>query len=143
MQSDGFVKAEQKISAKEGNFEGDLGNGDSFGNAVTALGDLDGDGVTDICVGAPFDNDGSGDDSGAVWNLFLEGPALVCGDADGSGTVSATDALIALNTAVGAADCDLCLCDVDSNGAVTATDSLAILNAGIGLDVTLTCPTCF
>jgi len=142
LQTDGFVKAEQKISAKEGNFQGNLGNGDSFGNAVTALGDLDGDGVTDICVGAPFDNDGSGDNSGAVWNLFLEGPALVCGDADGNGIVSATDALIALNTAVGAADCDPCLCDVDSNGAVTATDSLAILNAGIGLDVTLTCPTC-
>ena len=45
---------------------------DVFGFSVTNLGDLDGDGVTDIAVGAILDDDGD-DDAGAVWILFLNG----------------------------------------------------------------------
>ena len=37
---------------------------------MAALGDLDGDGVGDLAVGAPRDDDG-GTDRGAVWVLFL------------------------------------------------------------------------
>lgn len=49
-----------------------------FGSAVTAPGDIDGDGVGDLVVGAPGDSDGlvppfSG--SGAVWILFMTGTA--------------------------------------------------------------------
>ncbi len=39
---------------------------------MTTLGDLDGDGVTDIGVGANRDDDG-GSERGAVWVLFLDG----------------------------------------------------------------------
>ena len=57
---------EQKISAEAGNFSGNLDNDDRFGSAVAAIGDIDGNGVEDIAVGAPGD-DTNGTDRGAVW----------------------------------------------------------------------------
>ncbi|MHC4265331.1 MAG: integrin alpha [Planctomycetota bacterium] len=60
----------QKISDTQGNFTGTLNNEDIFGSASCTLGDLDGDGVEDIAVGARHDDDG-GEDTGAVWILFL------------------------------------------------------------------------
>jgi hypothetical protein len=44
--------------------------GDGFGRAVAGIGDLDGDGVIDLAVGAPFDDD-SGPDAGAVYILHM------------------------------------------------------------------------
>jgi hypothetical protein len=38
---------------------------------LSALGDLDGDGVGDLAVGSPGDPDGSGSQTGSVWILFL------------------------------------------------------------------------
>ena len=66
----GTVKSHRKISDTEGGFDGVLRNGDLFGRAVASLGDLDGDGVVDLGVGAEGDDDG-GFSSGAVWVLFL------------------------------------------------------------------------
>ena len=66
----GMVLSHQKISDTQGGFTGILDNGDWFGIRVAALGDLDGDGVGDLAVGAIFDDDG-GTDHGAVWILFL------------------------------------------------------------------------
>ena len=77
---DGSVKAFQKISDTAGGFSGTLDNGDWFGGALSALGDLDGDGVEDLAVGAPFDDDG-GTDRGAVWVLFLNPDGTVKSDA--------------------------------------------------------------
>ncbi len=71
MDADGTVKAQQKISSTQGGFPGPLDNGDGFGASVAALGDLDGDGVSDLAVGARFDDDGGTGDRGAVWVLFL------------------------------------------------------------------------
>lgn len=65
------VRNEQKISAEQGNFSGNLDNGDQFGSAVGDPGDLESDGVQDLAVGAPFDDDG-GNDRGAVWVLFMD-----------------------------------------------------------------------
>jgi hypothetical protein len=71
LNSDGTVKAHQKISAIAGNFTGSLDNGDNFASGVANIGDLDGDGVTDLVVAAQTDDDG-GTDQGAVWVLFLQ-----------------------------------------------------------------------
>jgi hypothetical protein len=68
--SDGTVFSHQKISATSGGFGGLLHTDDAFGFGVAALGDLDGDGVPDLAVGAPEVND-DGLDTGAVWILFL------------------------------------------------------------------------
>ena len=66
----GTVLGHQKISDTEGGFTGALDENDFFGVGVASLGDLDGDGVVDLAVGAYFDDDG-GLNRGAVWILFL------------------------------------------------------------------------
>lgn len=76
LNDDGSVKGQQKISATQGGFGGALDDGDTFGSALAALGDIDGDGVGDLAVGAQFDDDG-GANRGAVWILFLEADGTV------------------------------------------------------------------
>jgi hypothetical protein len=75
---DGSVLREQKISDTAGNFQGILGGGDIFGFALGNLGDVDGDGVIDLGVGCPKDDDG-GVRKGAVWILFLRPDGKVKG----------------------------------------------------------------
>ena len=64
------VGGQQKISADSSGFNGSLDSGDQFGSAITALGDLEANGVRDLAVGTPF-NDEGGNDRGAVWVLFM------------------------------------------------------------------------
>ena len=64
----GTVKAEQKISATEGGFTGLLEKFDNFGYSVAQAGDINGDGVIDLAVGAWADSDAMG----AVWIVFLK-----------------------------------------------------------------------
>jgi hypothetical protein len=71
MNTNGTVKAHQKISDTEGGFTGVLDDSDFFGNSVAGLGDLNGDGVPDLAAGASRDDDGGIRDPGAVWMLFL------------------------------------------------------------------------
>ncbi len=59
-----------KISSTSGNFLGQLDNGDNFGNGVQIIEDLNKDGVVDVLVSAPYDDDG-GTDKGAIWILYL------------------------------------------------------------------------
>lgn len=70
MNVDGTVKAKQKISSVHGGFSGTLKNEDWFGSSVAGIGDLDGDGVLDLAVGAVGDDDG-GYQHGAAWILFM------------------------------------------------------------------------
>ncbi len=57
---------------------GILGNGDRFGTSLATVGDLDGDGIPDIAVGASHTDDG-GADRGAVYILFLNDDGTVKG----------------------------------------------------------------
>jgi ubiquinone/menaquinone biosynthesis C-methylase UbiE len=50
LHKNGTVKAEQKISDTQGNFQGVLDDYDYFGVSVAALGDLDGDKTADVAV---------------------------------------------------------------------------------------------
>ncbi len=70
LKPDGTTRAQRKISSEEGGFTGVLHTRDRFGLSVAAVGDLDGDGVTELAAGAPSDDDG-GNSRGAVWILFL------------------------------------------------------------------------
>ena len=69
---DGKVDGFQKIADGVGGLTGStLANSDSFGFAVAAIGDLNNDGIEDIAVGAPGDDDG-GSDNGALYILFMK-----------------------------------------------------------------------
>jgi len=76
LDTDGTVGSHQKINEVHGGFGGDLDSHDAFGSAVASLGDLDGDGRTDLAVGVPFDDDGR-TDAGALWVLFLDPNGMV------------------------------------------------------------------
>ena len=78
-QGPGTVLREQKISWNAGGFAGVVDNADRFGRGLAALGDLDGDGVGDVAVGAALDDDG-GPDLGAVWILFMNTDGTVRSD---------------------------------------------------------------
>lgn len=76
LNADGTVRAQQKIASNSGGLStapgsaGLLQDGARFGESVCPLGDLDGDGVPDLGVGAPGFDDG-GFDFGSVWLLLL------------------------------------------------------------------------
>jgi hypothetical protein len=62
----------QKVSSTEGNFQGKLGNCELFGRSITPCNDLNRDGIPDMAVGVPLDDDGdTSRGSGRV--LFLTG----------------------------------------------------------------------
>lgn len=74
--TDGEVISDQKISNGLGGFvAGSLASGDRFGSSITAIGDLDGDGVIDMAAGAP----GTGSGAGAVHVLFMNDDGTVRG----------------------------------------------------------------
>ena len=68
--ADGTLNSRQQIADGTGGFGGSLDDSDLFGNSVANLGDLDGDGVIDLGVGAPNDDDGVAN-AGALWILFM------------------------------------------------------------------------
>ena len=71
LNKDGTVNRWQKLSADKGDVTGHLDVDDKFGGALAGLGDIDGDGVGDLAVGAYKDDDG-GSDPGAVYLFFLK-----------------------------------------------------------------------
>jgi len=75
MNANGAVKSSTKIASGT-NGGPTLSNSDNFGSSVTSLGDLDGDGVADLAVGADRDDTG-GFSSGAVHVLLLNADGAV------------------------------------------------------------------
>ena len=66
LRSDGTADSAKNVKIASGTSGGPtLANGDAFGSSVASLGDLDGDGVTDLAVGARDDGTG-GSARGAV-----------------------------------------------------------------------------
>jgi hypothetical protein len=67
--------------------------------------------------------------------------AMMCGDSNGDGRVSTSDALGILRYSAGLrATCVPPVCDANSNGAVTVTDALIVLNVSVGRDAEAQCP---
>jgi hypothetical protein len=74
LESDGSVKKHSYIGEDEGGLESNINRGSliKFGSSVASLGDLDGDGLTDIAVGS-YDNYQGGN----VYILFLNANGTV------------------------------------------------------------------
>ena len=85
-----------------------ISDGDQFGGSVTSIGDLDGDGVQDLAVGAGGNDDSGDDNKGAIHIMFmntdgsvdstveinsstLNGPTLLAGDLFGSSIANLGD----------------------------------------------------
>ena len=115
MHADGTVKAEQKISATSGGFTGALGSSDSFGVSIDALGDLDGDGVVDLAVGAWGDDDG-GFGRGALWILFLNPDGTLKAEQKISQTSGGFGGTLSNEDTLGVSVA--CLGDLDGDGVV-------------------------
>ena len=75
MNTNGTVKSSTKIASGTGGGP-TLADGDSFGTSVAGLGDLDGDGVSDLAVGAQWDDTG-GNGRGAGYVLFMNASGRV------------------------------------------------------------------
>ncbi|MDC8005629.1 T9SS type A sorting domain-containing protein [Aureisphaera galaxeae] len=76
LDANGAVITHQKISDTEGGFLGQLDEWDIFGTSISYLGDMNGDGLVEIGVGAEYDGDG-GIWRGAVWILSLNSDGTV------------------------------------------------------------------
>lgn len=151
----GMVQGQQQITSGIGGFGGTLDAGDEFGVSVGALGDIDGDNVGDLAVGARYDDEG-GRNRGAVWILSLNedgtvkaenkishatsgvslsnndlfGQSVAGGDLDGDG---------ARELAVGASGPDngagaLWILEFDASRTVTNANRIDGGSAGITLD---------
>jgi hypothetical protein len=93
---------------------------------------------------AVWESVGQDGDTVAVFGQLMTGgfPAGQCGNADGKGNITATDALLVLRTATGVSNCSACLCDVNGVGGVTASDALSVLRVSVGVPLEFHCPAC-
>ena len=101
LKKDGTVKSQVKISTQSGGFTGPVAAGDAFGSEVGALGDLDGDGVVDLSVGA---EQSAG--RGAVWTLLLNSDGTVKAQAKITAGANAGDSFGAALVGLGDVDGD-------------------------------------
>lgn len=69
----------------------------------------------------------------AVVLLAAPASAQLCGDADGSGSVTVSDGVLVLRGAAELGDCELARCDVDASGSVSVTDGVNVLRAAADL----------
>ena len=113
LNADGTVRAKQKISDTEGGFAAPLANLDEFGMGVAGLGDLDGDGINDIAVGAHQDDDGVAN-AGAVYILFLRADGTVKSEQKISATVGGLTGPLSINNRFGSSVAQIG--DLDGDG---------------------------
>ncbi|MEM7167354.1 MAG: hypothetical protein AAF581_17970 [Planctomycetota bacterium] len=117
----GTAVAQQKISATQGNFSGALTTSDAFGSSLAAAGDLNGDTIPDLIVGAPLDDDGGTSvhsNRGAVWVLTLQTTGSVLAAQKVSHTSGGFGGVLTDNSAFGVAVAKLDDLDGDGLGEV-------------------------
>lgn len=72
LRADGSVRMTHVIAPSDPVFLPAVSDFDAFGFALEGLGDVDGDGVGDLVIGAPLDDAGPGVDNGALWIVRLQ-----------------------------------------------------------------------
>jgi len=98
--------------------------------------------VTASSFRAEFTQHGGGSGSGPRIQEIDGFPPKFCGDANYSGSLNTSDALLALRTAVGSGNCVRCICNVNNMQGINTTDALLILRAAVGQPVDFNCFTC-
>jgi hypothetical protein len=126
--SAGAFQGAQKISSTSGGFDGVLVDDDNFGQSVAGI-DRNGDGVLELVVGAPNDDDlrsGStaGNNRGAIWILSLNPTGTVHGFEKISEERGCFDGVLDPSDQFGFEVA--CIGDLDQNGA----DDLAVGSPG-------------
>lgn len=101
LNADGTVKTSRQIGSSAGVLNGLLDTEDKFGTTLAALGDLTGDGISELAVGAPLDDDGA-TDQGAVWVLSFNAAGVVIGKDKISAQRGGFDGLLDPSDAFGA-----------------------------------------
>lgn len=95
--------------------------------------------VDDACQAGTCTGDPAPACQATTTSTTLE-PGPLCGDANGSGEITAADALIVLRYAVGLGLCLPERCDFNGDGKVSAGDALAVLRTAVGLPTDPNCP---
>ncbi len=85
LNTNGTISSYQQIAIGVGGFpSGPLEAGDGFGTAVSTIGDLNGDGVPELAVGA-FSDDDENSTAGAIYVLFMDPDGTLDATAGASG----------------------------------------------------------
>jgi hypothetical protein len=72
LNADGTLKGSHEIAASDPVFVPAIAQDDAFGYGLAGIGDVNADGVPDLAVGAPYDDDGPGVNNGALWIVRLK-----------------------------------------------------------------------
>ncbi|MFM7537534.1 MAG: LamG-like jellyroll fold domain-containing protein, partial [Acidimicrobiales bacterium] len=127
MRRDGTMTNRRKLSAL-GGLQSALRDNDRLGTAVASLGDLDGDGIGDLAIGAPGDDDG-GTDRGAIFTIRMNSlggsSGMMASDPRLWVDAAATDTVVQRNGVV------VAWRDRSGNGSDLSTDTVAYDPAGL------------
>ena len=128
LNTDGTVKAHQKISDNEGEFTEVFNNHRYFGASVAPLGDIDLDGVVDLAVGAQGNQDAQANGRGCVYLLYLNRDGTVKAHAKISDTSGGFTGLLDDHVSFGRALASLGDLDGDGQGLTQCTAHAVLLH---------------